>query len=51
MHHEYIDICQGFYSSKICMQSIYSSHIVLILMIDNPTKVRDYCNTLIFIRI
>jgi retron-type reverse transcriptase len=39
---DYLDLCEGFYSSRICMQSINSSHIVLIPKIDNPTKVGDY---------
>jgi hypothetical protein len=35
------ELCQGFFDERVCIQSINSSHIVLIPKIDNPTKVGD----------
>jgi hypothetical protein len=42
VQHDFLELCQGFYDKNLCMQSINSSHIVLIPKIDNPTKVGDY---------
>jgi hypothetical protein len=42
VHQEFLELCQGFYIERLCMQSINSSHIVLIPKIDNPTKIGDY---------
>jgi hypothetical protein len=39
---DFLRLCQGFYEENMCMQSINSSHIVLIPKKDNPTKIGDF---------
>jgi hypothetical protein len=37
VHQDFFELCQGFFEERVCMQSINSSHIVLIPKIDNLT--------------
>jgi hypothetical protein len=39
---DFYDLCQGFFDGNICMQSINTSHIVLVPKKDNPTKIDDF---------
>jgi hypothetical protein len=38
----FLRLCHGFYDENICMQSINSSHIVLVPKKDNPSKIGDF---------
>jgi hypothetical protein len=39
---DFLSLCQGFYDEDICMQSINSSHIILIPKKDNAVKIGDF---------
>jgi hypothetical protein len=39
---DFYDMCNGFYNSNICLQSINGSYITLLPKVDNPRKISDF---------
>lgn len=39
---DFYELCRAFHESSLCLRSINSSHITLILKVDSPTTISDY---------